>query len=168
MECLDLKEQIFIGIDPSSTNTGVVILSASGELKDYVLVSPNKTLNFDERVVYILKVLFEIFNKYNNDAEIFVSMEGPALYGKGKRSELAMLAGAIYYFLKYNGVPIVIVPPSKLKKFATGNGRASKEEMGEAAPKKILQRFSKEFKKHDDLIDAYFLARSCLETFSLN
>lgn len=137
-----------------------MILDESGNLKDFLLVSPNKALDFDERVVVILKELKKLYDTYNVPTnELKFAIESGAIHAKGRRNELAMLNGAVYYFLKYNDCDVTLVAPSRLKKFATGNGRAGKIDMEEAAPKTLVARFSREYKKYDDLIDAYFLSR---------
>lgn len=59
------------------------------------------------------------------------------------------------------GLVCEIVAPTSLKKFATGSGRAKKEEMFEALPEEISILFSEvpKTKGRFDLTDAYFLAR---------
>lgn len=148
-------------MDLSSTNTGVVILDEFGTPLEVALISPNKSLKFDDRVVKILEELVNLFSSYKNEYELCVAIESGALYGKGKRNELAMLNGAVYYFLRFNKIETHLVPPSRLKKYATGNGRASKEDMANSAPKKFRERVESLFKKADDVIDAYFLAKYC-------
>jgi Holliday junction resolvasome RuvABC endonuclease subunit len=146
----------YVGIDPSSTNTGLVILGDGVE--KYILISPNKAKDFDGRVVDILKELKAIFDAYKG-FDIKVAMEAPSFMSKGKVSQLAMLSGAIYYFLLVNDIPVELVTPSRLKKFATGNGRATKEDMFQSAPPEVRATVSSKYKKVDDVIDAYFLAK---------
>jgi len=150
----------YIGIDSSSTNTGIVVLDTSGNIKDYYLISPNKALDINDRILEILKTFLKILSKYAED-NISVAIESAALYGKGKRNELSMLIGALYYLLRLEDREVFLVPPSKLKKFATGNGRASKEDMESATPTFVVQKFKREFKKVDDVVDAFWLATYC-------
>lgn len=78
--------------------------------------------------------------------------------------DLAGLQYAFYsefYTSGYNDSEILIVPPTKLKKFATGSGKASKEEMIQAVDDKVMQTILMETKKtkgRDDLADAWHLA----------
>jgi Holliday junction resolvasome RuvABC endonuclease subunit len=158
-------KKLFFGLDLSTTNTGVVAINEEGKIVIVELVSPNKAKCLDDRVVEILKELQSLYDKYSKDFEIYASIESSALYGKGKRNELAMLNGAVYFFLKVNGVETTLVPPSRLKKYATGNGRASKDDMANSAPRSFLRYVSRHYKKFDDLIDAYFLGKFTLDQY---
>jgi len=147
---------IYIGIDPSSTNTGVVIFV--GDEVSFKLLSPNKVKDFDERVVFILKELKKIYDNFYG-LDVAVAMESPSYMSKGRTSQLSMLCGAIYYWLLVNNVPVTLVQPSKLKKFFTGDGRADKGKMISIVPKSIMVQFNDKHKKVDDLADAYALAK---------
>ena len=130
-------------------------------------MSPNKTLNFEDRVVETLVQLKEILYGYNLGGTVEnldVAIESGALYGKGKRNELAMLNGAVFYALKFKGVKVQLVAPTRVKKFATGNGRAGKEDMLEVLPKATSALFQSKFKKYDDVVDAYHLAKYAFTT----
>ena len=147
---------IYIGIDPSSTNTGIVIF-VNDEVV-FKLISPNKVKDFDERVVVILKELAKIYDAYKG-FDVKVAMEAPSFMSKGKVSQLSMLCGAIYYWLLVKNIEVTLVQPSKLKKYFTGNGRADKNEMMSIVPKDIMLQFTNTYKKTDDLADAYALAK---------
>ena len=131
----------------------------------------------DEKVAYYelispknKDILVRSHSIYNRVKELGVSLgdigevvdlvviEGSAMRGLGKVVQLAELNGAVVHaFLVHWNV--VRLAPTSLKKFATGNGRAQKDEMQQATPDEVLQMFSDKYKKHDDLIDAYWLAR---------
>jgi Holliday junction resolvasome RuvABC endonuclease subunit len=70
-----------------------------------------------------------------------------------------MLNGAVFYTLLLLDYSVKLLPPSSLKKFATGNGRASKEEIRKVTPLFFIQEVERVFKKSDDIFDAYWLAR---------
>jgi Holliday junction resolvasome RuvABC endonuclease subunit len=160
-ENIEQLKDIYLGLDLSSTNTGLVALTEDGTIVKHALISPNKALNFEERVVETIKTISNIVEEFtdsNKYQTLRVAIEGGALYGKGKRNELAMLNGAVYYMFLLRGVDTILVPPSRLKKFATGSGRASKGEMLEALPKLTSSSFQRTYKKYDDVVDAYWLA----------
>ncbi len=90
-----------------------------------------------------------------------IIMEGLSFGSKGNATrDLAILMGTIQARLK--GFP-VIVPPPTLKKFATGNGKANKEEMVQAIETHDAELFEKlmnipKTKGREDIADAYWLA----------
>jgi len=151
---------ISIGLDLSTTNSGLVELH-NGVLHKFTLISPNKEKDIYDRSAEVIEniLLWDI----PSNAKIVI--ESGALYGKGKRNELAMLNGAVFYCLKMKGFDVSMIPPSKLKKWAVGKGNAKKEDMRAGIAPLILETFLNKYKKVDDLIDAYFLALwgySCL------
>ena len=151
--------KLYIGLDLSSTNTGMAVLGEGGVVLKHFLFSPNKALSFDERVLEILDNILEyIDDELNKGFDIAVAIEGGAFHGVGKRNELAMLNGVVYYSILRRKISVILVAPSRLKKFATGNGRASKEDMLNVLPDSWIELFKKQYKKYDDVVDAYHLA----------
>jgi len=67
-------------------------------------------------------------------------------------------------------IPYITVPPTVLKKFATGKGNANKELMQEAFMletgwdiKALLGQTEKQWNPSSDIIDAYYLVRYGIE-----
>lgn len=85
-------------------------------------------------------------------------IEGLAFRSVGSKAKT--LAG-LHFIVTCNLIElqyeVKIVYPSTLKKFATGKGNASKQEMEHCTPSEILDQFK--CKKIDDLVDAYWLAK---------
>ena len=83
----------------------------------------------------------------------FAALEGYSYDSVGRVFELGEIGGVIKVLFHENNIEYVVVPPALLKKFATGNSSASKEDMVDAA------------KTHgcvpadDNQADAFFLAR---------
>jgi len=86
-----------------------------------------KNIKGFERLSFIRDSVLEIIRK--SDAEL-LTIEGYAMgYLKGKSSMLydrAEITGIIKMLALDSGMCILIVPPTSLKAFATGNGRADK------------------------------------------
>jgi Holliday junction resolvasome RuvABC endonuclease subunit len=81
---------------------------------------------------------------------------------KGKVFHIAENTAVLKYLLHESNIPIEIVPPTVLKKFATGSGRAKKEDMHIAFKEQTgiaLTDRAKIGNPYSDLVDAYFLAR---------
>jgi len=149
------SKYFYIGIDLSTTNTGIVVLSNSGGLLDFKLISPEGK-NIKERALKINDIVKK-YVRQHRDVFTKVIIEDISLHSKGKIVDLAMLLGSVFYDLKKH-YEVMLVPPTTLKKFYTKNGRAKKEDMIEATPGEIIDLFSKKYKKIDDLVDAYALA----------
>ena len=77
--------------------------------------------------------------------------------------DLAKQNGFIYYTLKNKNFQVMYFTPSEIKKFATGNGRAKKEDMLKCIDNKIVDMFKNKYKKIDDLVDAYWIAKLVLQ-----
>lgn len=81
------------------------------------------------------------------------AMEGYSFDSPHRAFDLGEVAGVVKCLLVERGVPFVVVPPSTLKKFATGVSSASKDEMLGAA-----RQFDAAV-EDDNQADALFLAR---------
>ncbi len=95
------------------------------------------------------------------DREVFI--EGIS-YGSANTTSIIELAGLNYLIRSWcidKGINFNIIPPSQLKKFATGNGAAVKEVMVESFCR--LNNWGREELKNsikiDDIADAYFLSQ---------
>ncbi len=151
-----MSEQLFVGIDHSLLNNGLVVLDKNAKVIDQKLFgAPDSKMLMEKRLLDIMenfKFLLEL------KPEI-VYIEGPAFQAKG-RSILEM--GALHYliriFLFVHKINYKIIAPSTLKKFVTGSGRGKKELM----LLKVYKKFGVEFEDHN-LADAYSLARMALE-----
>jgi Holliday junction resolvasome RuvABC endonuclease subunit len=139
---------MYLGLDLSTTNSGLVLLQ-DYDIK-FKLFSPSEKDIYKRSLIIIqeIKVYTKLYIPYIKH----ICIESPAYMAKGKVAELAMLTGAIYYYFKENNKQVSLIPPSKLKKFLSGNGRASKNEMINSIPQNLLNRFREKYKKVDDLM----------------
>ena len=176
---------IYIGIDQSINSTGITVLGKGDPV--YYLIVPHLTRKMKEvnhpRLMYVLyekhkvgkdasyteKERAKTLNIYNIAYEIKkiinqwqpkrVVMEGIA-YGQAHSAALADLAGLSYIIRTHilsTSSELVIVSPSELKRWATGNGVAEKGLMVYAW--EALDKIGKELNiKIDDLADSYFMA----------
>lgn len=149
--------KIFLGIDQSITATAWCKLNAEGELLEFDVIKTmvKRDCRFDlhRRVSIISDRVLEAAAGCD-----FLTREGLAFGGKGNASrDLAYLVGGIE---RECGAFYEIAPPS-LKKFATGSGRAEKDEMVAALPNDVKQQFlDAGYLKTTglrDLADAYFI-----------
>lgn len=142
----------FCGIDLSLSGTGIVVINKKHKILEKLLVSTSPNLSVEERIDIIVKKFDSIILKYNIEE---ANVEGLAFGLRGQRS--LELAGLHYCFrvrLVTHKIPFRITPPTVLKKFVTGSGKAKKNLMLLSVYKKWKVTF-----KDDNLADAYSLAR---------
>lgn len=148
---------VVIGIDPSLTATGIVVLR-DGEVELAEATKNRPELGTIKRAKLIREQINKNINHPSIDTDLIV-IEGFSYGSKGRSVfDIAYLGWRIREDLeafrsKYN-TPWLEVPPTQLKQFATGKGNANKEI--------ILQQVYKRwgYETHDNNIaDAYALAQ---------
>ncbi|GII63576.1 hypothetical protein Skr01_36610 [Sphaerisporangium krabiense] len=135
-----------VGLDLSLTATGVADLSAPRHTSR---IRPGD-LRGTERLRYIYAAVGDQI-----DGAELVVVEGPSygsMSGAGHH-EAAGLWWLIRYELDLYKLPVAVVPPSVLKKYATGRGNATKADMRVA----LLQRTGIDL-RDDNEVDAWWLA----------
>jgi Holliday junction resolvasome RuvABC endonuclease subunit len=154
-----------VSVDQSFCNCAVVFLN-DGAIADFKIIKSDKTQDIFERAHYITNQLINITNLYKPD---HVALEGLSLSNFGNATrDLAGLQFVIVSMLRfYHGYNIIIIPPKTVKKIATGNGNASKDDMIEHLPKIVREEFAAiGYKKSTglkDLADAYWIGIACVE-----
>ena len=174
---------IVMGIDPSINSTGICI-SNEIENKYYIITSKLtrknkdfespyikilnyqkndlKNLNYTDKensktnniynICQIIGTIMDIYKPYK------IIMEGISYSSNGSTADLAGLNYSIRMLAKIRNINIEIVPPTSVKKFATGNGQAEKDLIIDAW-KRIDKNISNvQNIKIDDLADSFFLA----------
>ena len=177
-----------VGIDLSINSTGVCV-NRDGKCTYYIIIPSNgMTKRMKEfhsnRVIlkpyekhtvegsYADKERIKSRNIYNIVEEIMLIvrrakpdrciMEGVSYGSSGSVVDLAGLQYILRYQLSARGIGFHVVTPMELKKRATGNGNADKDEMVFAWKKcdiSLPQSVFEGLKKVDDIADAYFLSR---------
>ena len=149
-----------LSIDPSYSNCGVVVWE-DGLLYDYFVIQTSKASEEVVRLAHIIDILKKVI-KEENIEEVIV--EGLS-FGSVSTSVrgLAGLFYSIQLLCHYSNIPFYEVPPTSVKKFATGSGRADKKDMKKALPDNIAEKFEKTHKTIVsglyDLVDAYFIGK---------
>jgi Holliday junction resolvasome RuvABC endonuclease subunit len=149
-----------MGIDQSYNFAAVVVLQ-NGNVIDFEVIKSNKDDTIYNRALDVATRICDVYNKHKPEV---VQMEGLAFGTTGNVTrDLAGLLFTIINVMKtlHPEVNVVLVPPTAVKKFATGSGKSKKPEMIAALPEPIKKLFeSKNFKKTTglgDLSDAYWI-----------
>lgn len=121
------------GVDPAKRKTGLalIVLDKNEVLKFTSLAVVPKELDGVQLLLY-LRNKVDMFFKEKTDWNLLTSsaIEGPSLYSVNKPDELGKVRGMIEVVLADGGLGLPQeVPPSSLKKFATGNGHADKSDI---------------------------------------
>jgi crossover junction endodeoxyribonuclease RuvC len=139
-----------MGVDPSLTATGYASVADHGKITTGLLLT--KHMRGLERLQFIRNYLAHVLDEVDPS---LVAYEGYAMgvpAGKGRAFDLGELGGVLKLMLWERKIPILIVPPTSLKLFATGSGNADKEQV-----KKKMARHRGGLFKSGDEADAYAL-----------
>lgn len=138
----------FVGID-LSTKTGLVILDESGQVQTAKEIT-SKVKKDPERMIDLTEQLLE----HLEDDDV-IAIEGFSYGSRGRGMSFQFGYGyAVRIAMWTANKPYLIVTPSQLKKYATGKGNSSKDNM-------ILPIYKKWGFEHDsdNVRDAYVLAQ---------
>lgn len=143
-----------MGIDPSLTSTGLVTLSPNGDYESNAIQPTERGM---ERLTEIREAVWDAADAWFDFPQL-VAIEGYAFGARGAAMfSLGELGGVLRWSLHSWHIPYIDVPPSQVKKFATGKGNSKKDEIMLA----VYKRWGVEFKTSDEA-DAYVLARIAL------
>ena len=149
-----------LSIDQSLNSTGYCIWE-NGLLYDYFVIQTSRDSDEVVRLAQIIDTLKKTIKEENIEE---VVVEGLS-FGSVSNSvrTLAGLFYSIQLLCYYSNIPFYEVPPTSVKKFATGSGRAVKKDMKKALPENIAEKFEKTHKTIVsglyDLVDAYFIGK---------
>ena len=148
---------IILGIDPSLTATGIIVLQY-GQVETAVTTKNRPELDPVDRV----RLIFEQINKIIQHPSItpdLIVIEGLSFHSKGQGLDKTFYLGwrireELKRFKESENIPWIEVPPTQLKQFATGKGNANKE----IILQQVYKRWGVEFSDNNQA-DAYVLAR---------
>jgi Holliday junction resolvasome RuvABC endonuclease subunit len=150
---------IYLGIDPSLTGSGLVLINEDYSILDMIKFStPAMGV---ERLFHLQNKLLEVLNKYTTIRQICV--EGPALRETGKIFDLGQWAGIIYLELYKRSLDFTVVAPMQLKKYVSAIG---KNQGKQVVMLDVFKNFGEEI-RDNDLADAYVLARIAHDFYGL-
>tara|TARA_R100001082_G_scaffold105064_1_gene76896 strand:+ start:719 stop:1303 length:585 start_codon:yes stop_codon:yes gene_type:complete len=115
----------------------------------------------------------EVLKKYKCNE---VALEGYSFGSKGKVFHIAENTGVLKYRLFQESIPIDIIAPTSIKKFATGKGNADKTAMHDAFVKETSLNLHKNItplKKEvsnpvSDIVDSYYICKMFYERLKKN
>jgi Holliday junction resolvasome RuvABC endonuclease subunit len=174
--------KIIVGIDYSLTSPAICVAkdksfsnsyfyflndrkSVQGQCHNILGEEHDDYLTDQERYENIATWVLGILSNFDKD-KIYIMIEDYSFGSKGKVFNLAENCGLLKYLLYKNGYRFFTVPPTVVKKFATGKGNATKEKMYEAFVKdtfvdlhSIISPTTKLGSPTTDIVDAWYIAR---------
>jgi Holliday junction resolvasome RuvABC endonuclease subunit len=136
---------MYIGIDQSLRSPGFSVVNAEGQVLHVSNLTTGK-LRSAERLAYIRDRL-EVILKLHSPQ--LASLEGYSMESINRPFDLGEVGGIVRLTLFDHKIPFLIIPPTQLKKFVSGNGQASKELMISAVKKKWLPALENQFDQAD-------------------
>ena len=129
-----------IGIDPSLSSTGIAIRKNDKVVRTWCITAAG--LRGVDRLAELRKSVQVALMLYRPQ---LVAYEGYAFGFRGKSNalfSLGELGGVLKLLILESGIDILLVPPTVLKMFVTGNGAAKKEEVGLALQEELGVSFA--------------------------
>lgn len=146
-----MSNLVSVGCDMGLVKSGIVLLNDEFAIESQNLIKVQS--KSAERLCDIEKAFDTIVRPYFPcDLEVFV--EGYAYGAKYQRESLAELGGVMRRYLHLAGLNFWVIPPTSIKRFVTGTGKATKNYMKKCTKDQWQQAF-----KSDDVCDAYGLSR---------
>jgi Holliday junction resolvasome RuvABC endonuclease subunit len=150
----DTKSIAWVGLDQSYSGFGVVKLDNAGDTQTQLWKFPptdSDGMRLGEINVRLITLFTQLQDAYD---EVHIAMEGYANGRTFNREKMGELGGIVKLsHATVFGTDPTILPPTSLKKFVTGKGTASKEDMINA----VQSKWSKDV-SNNNIADAYGLA----------
>lgn len=155
-----MENNLILGIDQSYTSTGCVILNPDFNIIHYQIISSNKEDDIFDRSIEISNEIIKIINDFNL-TNIYIEQLAYGGFGNSTRDLAGLQFVIITNIKKLLNIKCELIPPTSLKKFATGKGNSKKDEMYNALPDYAKDHFKniKKTKGLGDITDAYWLSR---------
>lgn len=157
-----MRKDIIFGVDQSFSSTGLSIKNRiTGDSIELSIMRSGKHLDWFDRAESIAKGIVSIAEGYSEPILVLEGLPFGNLPGNSGKN----LAGLQFVIItKWRAVQgegrDFIVAPTALKKFATGSGKAAKDDMVYALPTDIQSevRAQPKSKGRHDLADAWWLS----------
>lgn len=151
-----------VGIDPSLTGTGLIVMYENGKFEASRHTSAPTDGKAASRMERYKDLTSKIIRALPPSPPCLIAIEGYSFGSKGRACDIAEFGGILRYRLRYDAFEkfsprILEVPPSTLKKYTTGRGDADKKAIEEA-----LTRRYNFVPRSSDEADAYALARMAM------
>lgn len=125
---------MYLGLDLSLTSTGVCAL-VTAHVAETTAIKPVNLIGV-QRHKYLLRGIEEFIDGFGGQGSFeLAAIEGYAMSAgdRGKCFHIGEWGGIVRLYMEIWGIPYIVVGPGQLKHFFTGNGAATKTQMGQVA-----------------------------------
>lgn len=145
-----MRDIRFVGIDPSLTSTGLVVLDEIGNVLEQLSIKAGK----EDDPLRFMKLTEKVREHLNPDTDKVI-IEGFSFGSKGAGvSKMYGIGWTLRIMLEEDGFKWTEATPSAVKKFASNKGNAKKEDL--VLP--VYKKWGFEGRVND-ITDAYIMAR---------
>ena len=146
-----------LGIDPGFDRVGICVLEKVDNHFKYIfscLIETDKALSYYDRLLEVQKDLSDIIKQFKPDKAVIEKL----FFATNQKTALlvAQSRGVIALECYKNGIEVVDVSPTQMKLAVTGDGRATKEMVGDMVFRQL--KLTSANKVVDDTVDAMGLA----------
>lgn len=153
--------EVFVGVDTGLQSPGVAVVSREGVLLGAVPLTIGGKVRGARRLVEIRRRLDAYVRQFGTP--VGSAIEGPSLGSEHREYDLGEASGVLKLWLyEATGAEPWVIEPARLKKWATGNGGASKELVRQY----VVRRTG--FEIAEDDLDASDAAALALLAYSLS
>lgn len=151
-----MTSNYYIGLDLSYSGTGVVVLKDESNVpfSTHEFAAGKSNYPLVDRAVDLWKQIKRVLPEQNEESKVSIAIEGASFGSEFNAFMLGELNGAIKLMLHLDGYTFALVPPTVLKKYATGSGNAQKTFVAAHIAKKWDFMH-----KSNNVTDAYVLAK---------
>lgn len=148
-------EPIFVGLDLSLTSTGVATIRNGAATVRRITSKPKKDATTEDTSARLDTLVAAIVSAIPSSDATLVAVEGPSFGSTGgAQHERGGLWWLVRHALRAEGLDVVVVPPTVVKKYATGVGNAQKDRVLAA----VIRRYPDVDVTGNDEADALVLA----------
>lgn len=148
-------EPIFVGLDLSLTSTGVATIRNGAAVVRRITSKPTKDATTEDTSARLDTLVAAIVSAIPSSDATLVAVEGPSFGSTGgAQHERGGLWWLVRRALRAEGLDVVVVPPTVVKKYATGAGNAQKDRVLAA----VVRRYPDVDVTGNDEADALVLA----------
>jgi len=164
---MNYNSSLILGVDPGLEKTGYGLVSVDGNEEKLIeggVVRSKIGIPIEDRLVSIFKGISEVITEFKPSVVVIEELYVHKSYPKTAMI-IGYVRGIILMTARLNSISVVSYPATTIKKFLTGNGRASKQQV----QKMIMKRLKiNKVPSPDDVSDALATALCHADVMSIN